>query len=141
VLGGGLDARSSEEIIMAKKKTARVSKVAPEWEQAAQGDLLVIRITDRKSGIPATARPVEPTCGRHIVAHSETGHHHYLAAVGTRHFESESPLIGFLSVQEPTQLLHDRAFDTHAPISLSPGKYEFRRAREWTGAMARRVED
>lgn len=106
--------------------------------QAAQGDLWIRRV----DAIPATARSVAPTGGRHVVAHSETGHHHYVGVDGVDYLtEPEHPLIAYLRVDLGTMLEHDRAWDTHAPISLPPGSYELRRAREYVPNGWRRVED
>jgi hypothetical protein len=106
--------------------------------QAAQGDLLVTRIDT----IPYTASPVRPERGRHIVAHSETGHHHWIGATGTEYLaDPADPLRAYLRCEVTATLLHDRAWDTHAPIALAPGCYELRRQREYVPEGWRRVED
>ena len=79
--------------------------------------------------------------GRYIVAHSETGHHHTVAAAGVEYFQSEDPLVAYLVVSQQTQLLHERSFDTHAPIAVPPGTYEVRRQRERTPEGWRQVVD
>ena len=113
--------------------------------QAAQGDILLRRV----KSIPKSARKVEPVGGRHIVAHSETGHHHYLAAAGVELFQDPgNPLIAYLRLAGPATLVHGRETDTHAPLALGggarpsrPAHFEVRRQREYTPAGWQRVED
>jgi len=106
--------------------------------QGAQGDCWLRRI----DVIPSSAVRQPPTTdGTVIVSHSETGHHHYLAAIGVAHFTAESPLVAYLRCEQPSELLHARPHDTHESLLLAPGCYEVRRAREHTPAGWRRVED
>ena len=108
--------------------------------QIAQGDLLVTVIGE----IPAGAVEVPAVGGVHVVAHSETGHHHVVDAhAGVRYFrDTGNPLRAYLSVDaDATTLRHLRHFDTHAPHSLPPGTYELRRQREHAPEGWRRVED
>jgi hypothetical protein len=46
-------------------------------------------------------------------------------------------------IEQPNTLVHERSFDTHAPISLDPGVYEFRIGREYDpyAEIARRQAD
>jgi hypothetical protein len=55
-----------------------------------------------------------------VVAHSETGHHHTVAAKqGVEYYASNDPLICFLVVKnDDVQLRHNRSFDTHIVPSL-----------------------
>jgi len=46
-----------------------------------------------------------------------------------------------LVVNNPTELRHERSFDTHAPITIDKGKYEIRRQREYTLEGWRKIED
>jgi hypothetical protein len=107
-------------------------------EQGAQGDLYFRRIAE----IPPSARKEKPCGDRHIVAHSETGHHHFVGVAGVDYFvEPGNPLIAYLRCELGTTLTHDRPFDTHQPISMPPGNYELRRQREYVPGGDRRVED
>jgi len=107
--------------------------------QIAQGDLLLRAI----DALPPQAEEVPATNGVHIVAHSETGHHHVVDAIGVRHFRhTGNPLLGYLSVDaDATTLRHLRSFDTHAPHTIPKGTYEMRRQREWAPEGWRRVAD
>lgn len=105
----------------------------------AQGDVLFRRIDN----LPDDVREVEATDGKHIVAHSETGHHHYLEAVpGVRRYLGNDPLIGYLSIEGVgAEAVHARPWDTHETMRLTPGIYEVRRQREYVPGGFRRVED
>ena len=94
---------------------------------AAQGELTITKLskTPAKIGVP-----VAPESGRLIVGHSETGHHHVVdadCAVLTR----VDQFTAYLDVKKPTAINHIRDFDTHPPIGLQPGMYEFRTGREF----------
>jgi hypothetical protein len=129
----------------AKKNRTRVSKVSDTAKPTvvqrlgAQGDCLFRRI----EALPAGVQEVERT-GPLVVAHSETGHHHQVEDMATRHFEhaTRDPMICFLQVTgEGAEVVHKRPFDTHATIMLAPGFWEVRRQEEYTPAGWRRVED
>ena len=107
--------------------------------QIAQGDLLV----QSTRAVPRDAVEVAASEGVHIVAYSETGHHHVVDAHGVRYFrDASNPLLAYLTVEtDSTTLRHLRSWDTHAPHMLSRGMYELRRQREWTPEGWRRVED
>lgn len=106
-------------------------------ERAAQGEIYIRRIGDlpttRKAPAGYTALPVE--AGHLIVGHSETGHHHVLdpkaCTVAVMDRPPEGMRILRAIVEHATQLEHQRPHDTHEPIMLSPGEYEFRIAREF----------
>lgn len=105
---------------------------------AAQGDLLIRRVEVVPEGY--TAVPAEE--GRHVLAHSETGHHHAMEALGVVCYRSENPLVSFLEVTgEPSILQHQRDWDTHDSLEIGVGIYEIRRQREFTPEGWRRVED
>ncbi|MBF0290037.1 MAG: hypothetical protein HQM14_19645 [SAR324 cluster bacterium] len=107
-------------------------------KQAAQGDLLITRIQK----LPKELTERKPEDGRHILAHSETGHHHVVDAEKVHLFKNEQDsMICYLSVTQPTELFHLRSFNTHAPIALEKGVYEIRRQREYVPEGWRRVED
>lgn len=117
--------------------------------QAAQGDILVRRV----KSIPSTAVAVSlPADGRHVVAHSETGHHHvvegevrYLRTVDTGDRDDTGPTAGMVAylevLSEHADVVHLRDFDTHETLRLPAGLWEIRRQREWAPEGWRRVED
>lgn len=103
-----------------------------------QGDLMIRRVDT----IPATAKVVEPEDGRHILAHSETGHHHVIdAANATRFIDETNAFIAWLDIADSKVLEHLRDFDTHDPYLLPPGKYEVRNQREYIPEGWRRAAD
>lgn len=103
-----------------------------------QGDLMIRRI----DAIPADARVEPPQDGRHILAHSETGHSHIVMERAAAHFiDKMNAFISYLDVAEPSVLEHLRTYDTHAPYLLEPGKYEVRRQREYSPEGWRRAAD
>jgi hypothetical protein len=110
-------------------------------KQAAQGDLYIERIDT----LPANLTSIEATNGQFVVAHSETGHHHTVAAKqGVEYYASNDPLICFLVVKnDDVQLRHNRSFDTHRPIALKGGDsvYKLTRQREYTPEGWQRVAD
>ena len=67
-----------------------------------------------------------------IVGNSETGHHHVVAASKVTMFDTDDVLVSYLEVKEPTHLVHERDYDTHEPLTLTPGLYEVRRQREFS---------
>ena len=105
----------------------------------AQGDVFFERI----EAIPADAKPVPPTRGQHLVAHSETGHHHAVRADGTVFYEGPSdPFTCYLRITgEFADIVHQRPFDTHETLRLPQGTWQVRRQREYTPEGFRRVED
>ena len=111
--------------------------------QAAQGDLFVRRIDKLPSGL----KPMAVEAGNFIVAHSETGHHHVIAArPNVTVFATDDPLVSYLQVIEATDAMetvieHLRSFDTHESIKVGAGNYEIRRQREYTPEGWRRVAD
>jgi hypothetical protein len=106
---------------------------------AAQGDFIIIRI----DALPDDIEPIDPEEGRYVIAHSETGHNHVMAAAGVKAFALKKPDIYslFLQVDEPTDIVHLRGFDTHEPIRVSQGLYMVRRQREYTPEGFRRAQD
>jgi len=107
----------------------------------AQGDLLIRPI----SSIPEKVKPVSAVAGKVIVAHSETGHHHYFGEDDVQVFAPEEDNFGmicYLKVDgDFADLVHGRSFDTHETIRVPQGTYEIRRQREYTPEGWRRVED
>lgn len=110
---------------------------------AAQGDVFMRRVAKIPSG--CTVKKSEN--GMHIVAHSETGHHHIVKDhPNVIMHTTNDPMISYLEVIEATDateifLEHLRSFDTHAPIMIEPGIIELRNGREESPQGWRRVAD
>lgn len=105
--------------------------------QAAQGDLLITRIDD----IPNSAI-LDNVKGDYIVAHSETGHNHVMAAQHCDFYKAANdPFVLFLVVHNETPIRHLRSFDTHKTINVPPGKYRINRQREYIPEGFRRAAD
>ncbi len=106
--------------------------------QGAQGDILIRRIDTMPTDVVAQ----EPIEGRHIVAHSETGHHHTLDSTGANFYRAANdPMIMYLVVDDEVDLIHNRSFDTHKTLRIPAGTFEIRRQREYTPEGWRMVED
>lgn len=116
--------------------------------QCAQGDLLARRV----DAIPEGYAPVDRPRGGHVVAHSETGHHHVVQEAPRaqraklyRPIDDTGPeagMVAYLEVlEEHADLVHMREWDTHETVRLPAGIWEIRRQREWTPDGWRRVED
>ena len=106
---------------------------------AFQGDVCFRRIPT----IPKETKLVEG-CGRIVVAHSETGHHHAIEPGEAKLFErlQRDPMICYLQIAgEYADVVHHRPTDTHATLRLTPGCWEVLRQEEYTPAGWRRVED
>lgn len=103
-----------------------------------QGDLCIRRIDSLPSGIfPSTAAGET-----HILAHSETGHHHVIDSRAAQLLiDKTNDFIAYLQVASETEIKHMRDFDTHEPILLTPGNYEVRRQREYVPEGWRRAAD
>lgn len=100
--------------------------------QVAQGDVVITAIDKIPSGISTTI--VEPTVdGKHIVTHSETGHHHTVPASNVIMMAvNGNPFLLYMKVEnEPVALTHMREFDQHEAYELPPGMYQVNRQREF----------
>ncbi len=107
-------------------------------KMGAQGDLFIRRIEALPEGVTEKV----PENGQHVVAHSETGHNHFLKSDGVNVYDFKDPMVCYLTVGEAgAQLEHARPYDQHETIFLSGGTYELRRQREHTPEGWRRVED
>lgn len=95
---------------------------------ARQGEVTIIRLPDG-SQLPNWP-DLEREAGRLIVGHSETGHHHVIERPEAVRIvakpDGRAMTIMRAIVTEPTRVIHLRGHDTHAPIDLPPGNYEFR---------------
>ena len=98
----------------------------------AQGDVLFIARDEVPEGFSAQT-PME---GRHVVAHSETGHHHVVSADTCDLFEGPSdPNVAYLRLADDAEWVdveHLRGFDTHGTVRLTRRVYEVRRQQEYT---------
>lgn len=102
-------------------KTLQFNKIA------AQGELTITKLDRAPKNIGDLVKAVG---GRLIVGHSETGHHHLVDA-DCATLTRVDPFTAFLNVRKTTRLVHQREYDTHPPIELQPGMYEFRTGREF----------
>ena len=108
--------------------------------QAAHGDVLFVRV----DSLPETGLlRQEPEDGRIVLAHSESGHHHYMQleqVTDAVHYRIEgvdpgsaTPLQGYLEIVAPAvEIMHDKVGPTsHTTFTLPPGVYQIRRHRTW----------
>jgi len=103
-----------------------------------QGDLMIRRIAI----VPDGAKKSAPQNGHHILAHSETGHHHVIESrAADRFIHDTNTFIAWLEVAEPSEVVHLRDFDTHDSLLLEPGIYEVRNQREYVPEGWRRAAD
>lgn len=115
-------------------------------ERFSQGELTFTRLPD-DADMGGNAFTDTAADGRWIIGHSETGHHHVMDRAPVQIVERDNSPVGVrilrLIVAEPVACQHLRTFDTHAPVSLSPGNWEVRTAREYDplAKIARRVAD
>ena len=101
---------------------------------AAQGDLVIHRIAKLPEGVVQ----VDPENGVHIVAHSETGHHHVITAERVKAYRPVDDKIFkmFLEIdrlegEDMPAIDHLRSFDTHESLKPSkPGIFQINRQRE-----------
>lgn len=96
-------------------------------KHAAQGELTITKLDRVPKNIGELVKPI---CGNLIVGHSETGHHHVVDA-DCATLTRVDLFTAFLNVRKATRLVHQREYDTHPPIELQPGMYEFRTGREF----------
>lgn len=106
-------------------------------KMAAQGDIVIIKIDELPKGLTEVKSKKY-----HVVAHSETGHHHVLEAKKTKFFQGSDPMLCYAVVMtDIAELVHQRPFNTHETIGIKKGTYEIRRQREYTPEGWRRVAD
>ena len=97
----------------------------------AQGDLNLFRVDDI---------PEAPETEDHVLAHSETGHHHVIEGNAVRVFRQDD-FVSYVDTQETAKVVHLRGFDTHETVEVPPGKYRVTRQREYTPEGFRRAAD
>ncbi len=103
-----------------------------------QGDLMIRRIDDIPAGVVAS----NPENGVHILAHSETGHHHVVLERSAQKFiDQTNAFISYLSVADTSVIEHLRSHDTHEALEVPPGNYEIRNQREYIPEGFRRAAD
>ena len=83
---------------------------------ARQGDVFFVRLEK----LPDDVKEIRPQSGQHVVAHSETGHHHVIDATGIRYYQGSNPLIAYLVMEsvDSVSVDHLRSFDQHESLSL-----------------------
>jgi len=117
--------------------TRNARTVKPDNRPAFQGDIMIRRVDELPDGLKKSAGT------EHVVAHSETGHHH--VALGGTYYTSGDPFVAYLVTTEPTRVEHRRSTDTHETLELLVDGpevvWEIRRQREHTPEGWRRVED
>lgn len=101
-----------------------------------QGDLVIIPVDE----IPKNIVETQPEGENHIVAHSETGHHHVVSARLAKLYVV-SAMMSYLRVAEQVKLQHLRPYDTHETIALPKGDYQLLRQREGSPEGWRQVMD
>ena len=84
-----------------------------------QGDLSLIPVTEFPDFM-VTKDVFDPEI---ILAHSETGHHHVVAADRVTLFDDPDPSRMWLDVTAPVELQHLREEHNHAAQTLAPGKW------------------
>jgi hypothetical protein len=102
----------------------------------SQGDLNIFLIDK----IPEGLTEEKPENEKHILAHSETGHHHVIDGNKVRVFNADD-FISYLDVERESNIIHLRGFDTHETVKLPAGKYRISRQREYTPKGYRRAAD
>jgi hypothetical protein len=104
-----------------------------------QGDLMIRRIDQ----LPNDLKVVPAVNGVHILAHSETGHHHVIKEQAADRFIDETnQFISYLSVLSDAEIEHLRSFDTHEALGVEAGTiYEVRTQREYIPEGWRRAQD
>lgn len=104
---------------------------------AAQGDVMMLKVQSVPEGFEK-----QDATGPHTVAHSETGHNHVMDSKNVDMYTAANdPLVMYLVVNKPSDLIHNRSFDTHETIHFDKGVYEVRRQREYTPEGWRRAAD
>ena len=105
---------------------------------AIQGDIALTRVTSLPEGLVQAATDQ----GRHILAHSETGHHHAVLEREGMLYKTEDPLVAYLRVDDAAELKHYKpSADAHRTVFLDKGIYRVNRQREYTPQGLRAVAD
>ena len=96
--------------------------------------------------LPADAKEVKAENGMHLVAHSESGHHHYVDAAHARFYRSDNPDTCYLMIEAGNEayLKHMKPSsdpDRHGTQRLQSPLYVINLQQEETPEGLRRVED
>lgn len=97
--------------------------------------------------LPSDAVEVKPDGqNRLLVAHSESGHHHYIDGGSATLYETSNPLVKYLNVEADTYALLRHAKpvthkDRHQTQKINPGLYKVNIQREMTPEGWRAVQD
>jgi hypothetical protein len=113
----------------------------------AQGDVMLMVVP--ASSVPKSAKPVERGAQGHVVAHSETGHHHIVRNAGVTMYEDPgNPLVAYLKLEAGSSIdvEHVRSYDQHEQLRHAGGGERsmviaVRRQREWAPEGWRRAVD
>jgi len=97
--------------------------------------------------LPDDAEEVKPDChGRLLVAHSESGHHHFVDASQATLYKTSNPLVKFLQVEADAHALLRHAKpanekDRHDTQKIGDGLHKITIQREFTPEGWRQVQD
>lgn len=114
---------------------------------AAQGEAYIMRLKDGTIEGVELSPMIPERDDVHIIAHSETGHHHVMERSKVDVFvpkkKDPNSAVGilYMIVKEPTSLDHLRPYDTHESIMFAPGEYKVTLQQEYTPEGYRRVAD
>ena len=103
-----------------------------------QGDIMIMRV--KRGTAPSNVKDLKTN----IVAHSETGHHHVIERARAEVYEAaDDAFVAYIhTLGDGAEITHQREFDTHEPLMLSPGQnYEVRRQREYVPEGFRKAQD
>lgn len=110
--------------------------------QAAQGDVLIMRCEELPENATLIIDHEDAKPGDHIVAHSETGHHHVMATDDVDFYDDpDDSMNTFAVVKKQTQLRHLREEHNHEALVVDIGTYRLRRQREHSEEGVRRAVD
>ena len=103
-----------------------------------QGDIK-LELVDALPG-DATEKPASDT--RIVVAHSETGHHHWVSRREAAMYATKDPFVCYLKMEgEHLDLIHDRQVNAHETIRIVGKFCKVTRQREYTPDGWRVVQD
>jgi hypothetical protein len=107
--------------------------------RSAQGDIYIRRV----AALPKEVTAVPAVGGRYVVAHSETGHDHWVnEGPGLSFYQSKDPLVAYLRLEGTEGVIeHSRPFSQHESHRFTTGIWELRRQRQMTPRGWERVED
>src|SRR6185295_15874759 len=116
-----------------------MKRIKADGRPAFQGDVMFRRVDKLPPGL------VKKDGAEHVVAHSETGHHH-VALGGDYYSVPGNPMLAYLVTKKVVKVEHRRSTDTHETLQLLKGDapevvWEIGRQREHAPEGWRRVED